>query len=50
MDIHMLLHRMRGGNLWSTAGKPVRMNVARGGGDQVNEGLMSSNGILLGVN
>jgi hypothetical protein len=23
---------------WSTAGKPVRMNVARGGGDQVNEG------------
>ena len=35
---------------WSTAGKPVRMNVARGGGDQVNEGLMSSNGILVGVN
>jgi hypothetical protein len=34
---------------WSTAGKPVRMNVARGGGDQVNEGLMSSNGILVGV-
>ena len=39
-----------GFSTWSTAGKPVRMNVARGGGDQVNEGLMSSNGILVGVN
>ena len=29
-----------GFSTWSTAGKPVRMNVARGGGDQVNEGLM----------
>jgi hypothetical protein len=27
-----------GFSTWSTAGKPVRMNVARDGGDQVNEG------------
>jgi hypothetical protein len=33
----------------SAAGKPVRMDVARGGGDQVNEGLMSCNGIIVGV-
>jgi len=35
---------------WSTTGKPVRMNVAHSGRDHVNEGLMSSNGILVGVN
>src|SRR5450759_575188 len=35
---------------WSTASKPVRMNVAHTGGDHVNEGLMSSNGILVDVN
>src|SRR5439155_4729970 len=32
----------------SAAGKPVRMDVAGGRGDQVNEGLMSSIGILVG--
>src|ERR1017187_1716671 len=39
-----------GFSTWSTAGKPVRMNVARGGGDQVNEGLMLSNVIPGGAN
>ena len=39
-----------GFSTWSTASKPVRMNVAHTGGDHVNEGLMSSNGILVGVN
>src|SRR5476649_1702244 len=39
-----------GFSTWSTASKPVRMNVAHTGGDYVNEGLMSSNGILVGVN
>ena len=38
-----------GFSTWSTASKPVRMNVAHTGGDHVNEGLMSSNGILVGV-
>jgi hypothetical protein len=32
-----------------TAGKPVRMDLACGGGDQVDEGLMSCNGILVGI-
>src|SRR5439155_20072028 len=32
----------------SAAGKPVRMDVAGGRGDQVNEGLMSSIGLLVG--
>ena len=39
-----------GFSTWSTASKPVRMNVAHTGGDHVNEGLMSSNGILVDVN
>ena len=34
----------------SAAGKPVGMDIERGWSDQVNEGLMSSNGILVGVN
>jgi len=32
-----------------TAGEPVSMDVARGRGNQVNEGLMSCNGILVSV-
>src|SRR5450756_26001 len=31
-----------GFSTWSTASKPVRMNVAHTGGDHVNEGLMSN--------
>jgi hypothetical protein len=34
---------------WSTAGKPVHMNVAHTGCDHFNQGLMSGNGILVGV-
>ena len=39
-----------GFSTWSTASKPVRTNGAHTGADHVNEGLMSSNGILVGVN